>query len=119
MFALNEIDIFTIVGYFIAVFGIGYYYSANQRESSEQYFLAGRQMGWWVIGASLFATNISTEHFVGLSGYGATRGLAAGSIEWMAIIFLMLLGWFIAPVFIKSGVYTVPEFFGLRLNKAT
>ncbi|MGH1366695.1 MAG: sodium:solute symporter [Calditrichia bacterium] len=119
MLLLNELDIFTIVGYFIAVFGIGYYYSHQQEESSEQYFLAGRQMGWLVIGASLFATNISTEHFVGLSGYGATRGLAAGSIEWMAIIFLMVLGWLIAPVFINSKVFTVPEFFGLRFNNAS
>jgi SSS family solute:Na+ symporter len=74
-------------------------------------------MGWIAIGSSLFATNISSEHFIGLAGIGSIHGLKSGHFEWMAVILLILLGWFIAPVLIKSNVYTVPEFIGKRFGQ--
>ncbi len=72
--ALAPLDL-TIIGvYFLVVFGIGFYFSRKER-TSEEYFLAGRDIGWFFIGASLFVSNISTEHFIGLSGTGASSGL--------------------------------------------
>jgi len=76
-------------------------------------------MGWFVIGASLFATNISSEHFIGLAGSGAANGLVVGHFEWMAVFALILLGWVFAPVFIRTGVFTVPEFLEKRYNKSS
>lgn len=73
-------------------------------------------MGWITVGMSIFATNISSEHFIGLAGSGAARGLAVGQFEIMAIFILLILGWFIAPVYIKSGVNTMPEFLEKRFD---
>lgn len=122
MTSFAHIDIAIILGYFALVVGIGFLYAARNRgtlETSLGYFLGNRRLGWVAIGASLFATNISSEHFVGLAGNGARRGLAVGNFEWMAIIFLMMLGWIFAPVLIRSKVFTVPEFFGRRFNPAS
>ena len=119
MHVLAPLDIVVIVAYFVAILSIGLFYSLRSRDTSEDYFLAGRNMGWIVIGFSLFATNIGSEHFVGLAGSGAARGLAVGNFEWIAILFLIALGWIIAPKFLTSGVYTTPEFFGRRFNNAT
>ena len=119
MTSFAHIDIAIILGYFALVVGIGFLYAAHNRgtlETSLGYFLGNRRLGWVAIGASLFATNISSEHFVGLAGNGARRGLAVGNFEWMAIIFLMMLGWIFAPVLIRSKVFTVPEFFGRRFT---
>jgi hypothetical protein len=74
---LATIDIAIIAFYFVAIFAIGFYFSRKER-TSEDYFLAGRNVGWFAIGASLFVSNISTEHFIGLAGSGATSGLAVG-----------------------------------------
>lgn len=73
-------------------------------------------MGWVAIGISIFATNISSEHFIGLAGAGARRGLAVGQFELMAILLLIFLAWIIVPIFIKSGIMTVPEFLELRFD---
>lgn len=73
-------------------------------------------MGWIVVGLSIFATNISSEHFIGLAGAGSSRGLVVGQFELMAIFILILLGWFLAPIYIKSGVSTMPEFLGERFD---
>ncbi len=109
---------FIIVLYFGIVFAIGLYYSRKQNESTKSYFLANRNLGWFAIGASLFAATISSENFIFLTGSGAVSGLAAGNLEWMAVIPLILLGWCIAPLFLKSDMFTVPEFFGKRFNNA-
>lgn len=108
------LDTAVIVIYLIIVLSIGFYYSRKNDESYTDYFLAGRNVGWIAIGISIFATNISSEHFIGLAGAGSTRGLAVGQFELMAIFMLIFAGWFLAPIFIKSGVFTVPEF--LQLN---
>lgn len=114
-------DAFFIILYLIIVVSIGFYYSGRQDVNYKDYFLAGRKLGWITIGISIFATNISSEHFIGLAGAGSQTGLVVGQFELMAIFILILFGWFLAPVFYKSGVYTVPEFLeqslGVRIRK--
>ena len=110
------LDAFVIVLYLIVVLSIGFYYSKKNDESYSGYFLAGRNTGWIAIGLSIFATNISSEHFIGLAGAGSLRGLAVGQFELMAIFTLLFAGWFLAPVYFKSGVFTVPEFLGLNFD---
>ena len=89
---LAPVDLAIIGVYFAIVFSIGFYFSRKER-TSEDYFLASRDVGWFAIGASLFVSNISTEHFIGLAGSGATSGLAVGHFEWLACLILLILGW--------------------------
>jgi len=100
------------------VLGIGFW-SSRKEKTSEDYFLASRNVGWIAIGASLFASNISSEHFVGLAGSGATSGLAVGHFEWMASFMVLILGWLFVPFYLKSGVFTMPEFLERRYNRAS
>jgi SSS family solute:Na+ symporter len=113
---LAPVDLVIIAIYFVMVFGIGFYFSRKER-TSEDYFLAGRNIGWFAIGASLFVSNISTEHFIGLAGSGATSGLAAGNFEWEASVILLLLGWVFVPFYLRSNVFTMPEFLERRFNR--
>ncbi|MBM3797637.1 MAG: sodium/solute symporter [Acidobacteria bacterium] len=107
-----------IIGlYFAIVFAVGFYFSRKER-TAQDYFLAGRDVGWFAIGASLFATNISSEHFIGLAGSGASTGLAVGVYEWSASFCLMLLAWLFVPHYLRSGVYTMPEFLERRFSPA-
>lgn len=115
---LSSLD-FTIIGvYFAIVLGIGFYFSRRGKTTTE-YFLAGRNVGWIAIGASLFATNISSEHFLGLAGTGSKSGLAVGHFEWLACLIVLLLGWVFTPFYLKSGVFTMPEFLERRYNSAS
>jgi len=114
--ALATVDLVIIGVYFAIVFGIGMYFSLKER-SSEDYFLAGRDIGWFFIGASLFVSNISTEHFIGLSGTGASSGLAVGHFEWLACLILLILGWVFVPFYLRSNVFTMPEFLERRFNR--
>jgi SSS family solute:Na+ symporter len=111
------LDNVILAAYFIVVLGIGFYHSRRKRTASE-YFLAGHSVGWFAIGATLFATNISSEHFIGLAGSGASTGLAVGCYEWSASFCLFLLGWLFIPHYLKSGVYTMPEFLEKRFSPA-
>jgi SSS family solute:Na+ symporter len=113
---LAPLDIAIIVVYFVIVFSIGFYFSLKER-SSEDYFLASRHVGWFAIGASLFVSNISTEHFIGLAGSGATSGLAVGHFEWLACLILLILGWVFVPFYLRSNVFTMPEFLERRFNR--
>jgi len=115
---LNHLDILFIVLYFSAVFGVAWWAFKKNKNESEGYFLAGRDMGWIAIGTSLFMSNIGSEHLVGLSGTGAASGLAVGHFEWLAALILLLLGWLFVPFYLRSGVYTMPEFLGKRYNSA-
>src|SRR5499425_1639021 len=115
--ALAPIDIAIIAVYFVIVFGIGLYFSRKER-TSEDYFLASRDIGWFFVGASLFVSNISTEHFIGLSGTGASSGLAVGHFEWLACLILLLLGWVFVPFYLRSNVFTMPEFLERRFNRS-
>ena len=112
---MNTIDIAVIAVYFVIVMAIGFYFSRREKTSTD-YFLAGRNVGWIAIGASLFATNISSEHFIGLAGTGAASGLAVGHFEWLACIIVLILGWVFTPFYLRSGVFTMPEFLEKRYN---
>jgi solute:Na+ symporter, SSS family len=116
--ALASADLAVIAAYFLVVFGIGFYFSRKERTSTE-YFLAGRNIGWFAIGASLFVSNISTEHFIGLAGSGATSGLAVGHFEWLACLILLILGWVFVPFYLRSNVFTMPEFLERRFNRGS
>ncbi|WP_456406498.1 sodium:solute symporter family transporter, partial [Caldithrix abyssi] len=104
MATLNAIDSGIVIAYTLILFVIGFRSSRGQDEYASEYFLAGRKMGWLTIGASLFVTNISSEHLVGLASSGAQNGLVVGHFEWMAIIALLALGWFFAPLFLKAKI---------------
>jgi SSS family solute:Na+ symporter len=112
----STIDIIIIAFFLLLVLGVGFYYAQRKQNTPNAYILAGRNIGWFAIGFSLFATDISAEHFIRLSGYGASNGLAIGNIEWISIFFVLMLGWFVAPMIIESGVFTVPEFLGKRFD---
>lgn len=119
METLSVIDTTAIIFYFIVVVFIGIYSVRRQEESAGEFFLANRQLGWFAIGASLFATNISGEHFVGLAGSGAAKGLIVGHFEWIAIIVLLIVGWSIAPHYLKEKIFTTPEFLGRRFGASS
>jgi solute:Na+ symporter, SSS family len=114
--ALANLDLAIIGIYFAIVFGIGFYFSRRGR-TSEEYFLAGRNIGWFFVGASLFVSNISTEHFIGLSGTGASSGLAVGHFEWLACVILLILGWVFVPFYLRSNVFTMPQFLERRFSR--
>jgi len=113
---LQNIDFVFLILYFVVVAGIGYWSSTKSLKDSKSYFLGGASIGWMAIGASLFASNISSEHFIGLAGNGAAGGLAVGQFEWLACLILLLLGWLFVPFYIKTGVFTMPEFLEKRFN---
>jgi len=115
---LHVVDILVIVAYFLVLSGIAYWAARREKNVSSDYFLAGRDVGWLAVGASLFASNIGSEHLVGLAGTGAASGLAVGHFEWLASFILLLLGWLFVPFYLRSGVYTMPEFLERRYNPA-
>ncbi|HWP82742.1 MAG TPA: sodium:solute symporter [Bacteroidota bacterium] len=118
MDSINTTDLIVIFLYFLLIFGIGYWAFKKRKDESADYFLAGRDVGWLAVGASLFASNIGSEHLVGLAGSGAAGGLAVGHFEWLACLILLLLGWVFVPFYLRSGVYTMPEFLERRYNPA-
>ena len=87
----------------------------KSKDTADDYFLAGRNLGWWVIGASIFASNIGSEHLVGLAGSGATSGVAMAHYELHAWC-LLVLGWVMVPFYMRSRVYTMPEFLERRFS---
>jgi SSS family solute:Na+ symporter len=110
-----------VAAYFCCVIAIAVWAIIKERrgrETSADYFLAGRNIGWFVVGASLFASNIGSEHLVGLAGTGASDGLVMGQLELQASLVLLLLGWLFVPFYIKSGVFTMPEFLERRYSPA-
>ncbi|HOD95723.1 MAG TPA: sodium:solute symporter [Candidatus Hydrogenedentes bacterium] len=116
MTTLVWLDWLVIGGYFAAVAAV-VWFTARQQSTSEDYFLAGRNIGWFAIGASLFASNIGSEHLVGLAGAGAKSGVAMAHYELHAWCLLML-GWVLVPFYYRAGIYTVPEFLERRFNPA-
>ncbi|MEP7270764.1 MAG: sodium:solute symporter [Acidobacteriota bacterium] len=114
---LVAIDYAVLAAYFLIVFAIGFYHTRRGRNSAD-YFLAGRDVAWWAIGASLFSSNIGSEHFIGLAGAGAASGMAVGHFEWLASFMVLMLGWVFVPFYLRSNVYTMPEFLERRYNSA-
>ncbi|XP_030847741.1 sodium/glucose cotransporter 4 isoform X1 [Strongylocentrotus purpuratus] len=114
---LNWIDIVVIVAYFVFVMLVGVWASfQSSRATLKGYFLAGKNMLWWPIGASLFSSNIGSGHFIGLAGSGAAGGIAVGAFEFNAMFILLLLGWIFLPVYMSAGVYTMPEYLRKRFG---
>ncbi|HYN82542.1 MAG TPA: sodium:solute symporter [Gemmatimonadaceae bacterium] len=116
---LHIVDLLVIAAYFLVLAGIALWAARRKKNVSSDYFLAGRDVGWLAVGASLFASNIGSEHLVGLAGTGAASGLAVGHFELLASFILLLLGWLFVPFYLRSGVYTMPEFLELRYNSAS
>ncbi|XP_051891279.1 sodium/glucose cotransporter 2 isoform X1 [Pristis pectinata] len=113
----NAADISVISMYFVLVIGIGLWSMCRtNRGTVGGYFLAGRNMKWYTIGASLFASNIGSGHFVGLAGTGAANGLAVGGFEWNALFIVLLLGWLFVPVYLTAGVITMPQYLMKRFG---
>lgn len=110
------IDIIIFISYCLLIIGIGLWVSRKGNKTSEDYFLAGKSLPWWAIGASLIAANISAEQFIGMSGSGFAIGLAIASYEWMAAITLLIVGKFFLPIFINKKLYTIPEFVEQRFS---
>ena len=111
------VDWVIIAVYFAVLAGI-VFWSSRRQESSDDYFLAGRNVGWFAIGASLFASNVGSEHIVGLAGAGATSGTGMAHWELHAWV-LIMLGWVFVPFYYKSGVSTMPEFLERRFGATT
>jgi SSS family solute:Na+ symporter len=118
MQGLTPLDWGVVGVYFLVVFGVAFLsaYKYETHETSAGFFLAGKNAGWFVIGASLFASNIGSEHLVGLAGSGAAGGVAVAQFEVLAGIILLLLGWVFVPFYLKSGVFTMPEFLERRYS---
>lgn len=110
------LDIIIFVSYCLLIIGVGLWVSRKGNKTSEDYFLAGKTLPWWAIGASLIAANISAEQFIGMSGSGFAIGLAIASYEWMAAITLLIVGKFFLPIFIEKKLYTIPEFVEQRFS---
>jgi SSS family solute:Na+ symporter len=117
---LGVVDWLVILVYFVTVFAVAYGVTKREstRATAEGYFLGGRDTGWFVIGASLFASNIGAEHLVGLAGTAAASGVAVGQFEILASLILLLLGWLFVPFYLRSGVFTMPEFLERRYSPA-
>ena len=111
---MQVFDWILVAAYFAGLVGI-VKWSSGKQKTTEDYFLAGRHASWFVVGASLFASNIGSEHIVGLAGSGASGGMAMAHWELHAWV-MVLLGWVFVPFYYKSGVYTMPEFLERRFN---
>lgn len=119
MHKLAVADYIVFLLYFIIVSGYGYYiYQKKKRTTtdSKDFFLAEGSLTWWAIGASLIASNISAEHFIGMSGSGFALGLAISTYEWMAAATLIIVAIFFIPVYLKNKIYTMPQFLATRYN---
>jgi solute:Na+ symporter, SSS family len=120
MNALKTPDYLVFLVYFFIVAGYGYmvYYKKKKSTTTEShdYFLAEGSLTWWAIGASLIASNISAEQFIGMSGNGFQMGLAISTYEWMAAATLLIVAIFFIPVYLKNKIYTMPQFLNQRYN---
>jgi len=115
MNVITWIDWLVILFYFAIIAGISIWSMKKGQKNAEEYFLGGRHLGWFIIGASIFASNIGSEHLVGLAGSGATDGVALAHYELHAWC-LLVLGWVMAPFYMRSKVFTMPEFLERRFT---
>src|SRR5215218_534051 len=116
---LKQADVVVILIYFILVSAYGiwiYRRKKHKQETSTDFFLAEGSLTWWAIGASLIASNISAEQFIGMSGSGFKMGLAIASYEWMAAATLIIVAIFFMPVYLKNKIFTMPQFLNKRYN---
>jgi SSS family solute:Na+ symporter len=116
MSLLTTTDWLVIAAYFIVLYAVVFRHSKTNRQNPTEFFLAGRNAGWFIVGASIFATNIGSEHLVGLAGSGALGAFPAAQFELIAAFALLLLGWLFVPFYLRSGVFTMPEFLEARYS---
>jgi solute:Na+ symporter, SSS family len=120
-FALETLDYLAFGAFFVVLSAIGYWAGRKERAGATEYFLAGKKLPWYVIGGSFIASNISTEHFIGMIGAACVYGICVGMSEWMNVLSFSLLIWFFIPFLLASKVFTTPEFlerrFGLVLRQ--
>src|SRR6204780_1059598 len=112
---LNGLDWLAISAYFLVLLAVAAYVVRRSKKNAADYFLAGRNLGWWIIGASIFASNIGSEHIVGLAGSGASDGVAMAHYELHAWC-LLVLAWVFVPFYARSLVFTMPEFLERRFS---
>ncbi len=116
---LIPIDLIVYVGYCALIIFIGLFVSrtkSGKKKDSGDYFLAGRNLAWWAIGASIIASNISAEQFIGMSGSGYAVGLAMATYEWIAVLGLIIVGKWFLPIFLQKKIYTMPQFLEQRFD---
>lgn len=118
MGTLHTIDWIVVALYFCVIGGLAWWVIRKRQNNTEDYFLAGRHLGWFIVGASIFASNIGSEHLVGLAGSGATDGVAMAHYELHAWC-LLVLGWIMVPFYMRSKVFTMPEFLERRFSPAS
>src|ERR1700737_2272688 len=112
---ITGVDWVVIAAYFSILLCVAWWVVRKGKDSAADYFLAGRNLSWWIIGASIFASNIGSEHVVGLAGAGATSGVALAHYELHAWC-LLVLGWVFVPFYMRSMVFTMPEFLERRFS---
>src|SRR5512143_3443399 len=112
---LTTLDWIAIAFYFGVLLGVAWWVVRRRKDTATDYFLAGRNLAWWIIGASIFASNIGSEHIVGLAGSGATSGVAMAHYELHAWC-LLVLAWVFVPFYMRSMVFTMPEFLVRRFS---
>ena len=120
MHKLQRADYLVFFVYFIVVSAYGYYVYRRKKSvttDSKDFFLAEGSLTWWAIGASLIASNISAEHFIGMSGSGYALGLAISTYEWMAAATLIIVAVFILPIYLRNKIFTMPQFLARRYNQ--
>lgn len=118
MGVLQPADWAAITVYFSILFGVVWWVVKSGKDEAADYFLAGRNLSWWVIGASIFASNIGSEHIVGLAGSGAKDGVALAHYEFHAWC-LLVLAWVFVPFYARSMVFTMPEFLERRFSTSS
>ena len=109
----TTLDLLIFIGYCVLILFMGYFVSKEKEghiKDSNDYFLASKALPWWAVGASLIASNISAEQFIGMSGSGFALGLAISTYEWMAAATLLVVAIFFLPIYLKEGISTMPQF---------
>ncbi|XP_071976171.1 sodium/myo-inositol cotransporter 2 isoform X2 [Engystomops pustulosus] len=115
--SLEAVDIVVLVLYFIFVMAVGLWSMwRTKRGTVKGYFLAGKDMVWWPVGASLFASNVGSGHFIGLAGSGAASGIAVNAYEWNGLFCVLVLAWLFLPIYLSAGVTTMPEYLQKRFG---
>ncbi|MEM1127779.1 MAG: sodium/sugar symporter [Bacteroidota bacterium] len=117
--AFTVLDYVVFAAYCLIIVGVGLWVSREKEgreKNTEDYFLAGKALPWWAIGASLIASNISAEQFIGMSGSGFRLGLAIATYEWMAAVTLLVIAWFFLPIYLDKGIFTMPQFLEKRYD---
>ena len=115
----KTIDYVIFIAYVLIIVSVGLWVSRKKKgvkKTAQDYFLASKSLPWWAIGASLIASNISAEQFIGMSGSGFAIGLGIATYEWMAAITLIIVGKFFLPVFLDKKIYTMPQFLEMRYD---